>query len=303
MENLNLNKRTYRILQGIGEGETTEFSINNKKATVIDLGVGVKIDDGLSKEIGISVAEATMGSLGKVKIEGDRVNVEIPEHPVIATLCCQLAGWSVEIEGKKKLGSGPARILANKPREIIDRVGYHESSERSSLILETDILPNKKTCEKILEDTKSNELIIAAFRDDTIIGLINVLARIVEVGIFRLYNLGYDVNRIVSAKGNVPIPPFTREMMFTSNDAIIYQGTVSLKVNGWDSEITEKAVSKSSMVYGKSFKEIFQEAGGNFYRIDPEIFAPARLNVTDLRGGKEYSAGVLRRNKNPEHGP
>jgi methenyltetrahydromethanopterin cyclohydrolase len=296
MEDLNLNQKSYKILQGFRDYdgvETTEFSIGGKKATVIDLGVRVKIDDKLSKKIGISVAEATMGSLGKVGVVGDKLGVDISEYPAIATLGCQLAGWSIEVEGKKKLGSGPARIPAGKPSEIIDRVGYHESSEKSTLILETDTLPGKDTCKKILKDTKSRELIIAALRDDTTIGLINVLARIVEVGIFRLNNLGYDVNTIVSASGSVPVPKITPDVMFTSNDSIIYRGMVSLEVNGWDPEITERAVSRSSGVYGKSFKEIFEEAGGNFYKIDPEIFAPAGLNVTDLKDGRKYRAGGI----------
>lgn len=284
---LNLNLKTYEILQGIGVGESMEFDIDGRRATVLDLGVNVEVVD---ESVARSVAEASMGSLGQVGIEGDKLCVDIPAHPSVATLSCQLAGWSIEIGGKKKLGSGPARIPAKKPGALIDKVGYHESSEKSSLVLETNVLPDKGVCRKILDATGSNELIIAAFRDDSTVGLINVLARIVEVGLFRLHNLGFDVNRISSAGGEVAIPPLTRDIMFTSNDAIIYQGLVFLEVDGWVPDLTAKAVSKSSSVYGKSFKEIFSEAGGDFYKIDPDIFAPARLEVTDLRDGKEYSS-------------
>ncbi|MEA3255521.1 MAG: methenyltetrahydromethanopterin cyclohydrolase [Candidatus Altiarchaeota archaeon] len=291
MMDLGLNHRTYELLEGISVGESTEFSIGGGKATVLDLGVEAEVVD---ESVARCVAEASMGSLGQVEIEEGKLCVDIPAHPAIATLSCQLAGWSIRLGGGKKLGSGPARIPARKPGGLIDEVGYHESPEKSSLVLETDILPGEGVCEGILEATGSSELIIAAFRDDSVVGLINVLARVVEVGLFRLHNIGFDVNRISSARGEVAIPPITRDIMFTSNDAIIYQGRVSLKVDGWDSGLTPKAVSKSSSVYGKSFKEIFSAAGGDFYKVDADIFAPARLEVTDLMDGKEYSAGEVK---------
>ena len=83
--------------------------------------------------------------------------------------------------------------------------------------------------------------------------------------------------------------------MFATNDAIIYSGEVLFKVRGWNPELTPKMVSSSSSQYGKSFEEIFQEAGGDFYKIPPEIFAPAKVKIVDLENGKEYEAGEVRR--------
>ena len=233
-----------------------------------------------------------MGELGRVYIKDKRITVKIEKNPSVATLGCQLAGWAIDINGKNKLGSGPARILARKPGVVIDAIGYHESPENAAILIETDVLPNEAICRKLLEDTCAKKLIVACFSGNSMVGLINVMARVIEVAIYRLYNLGYDVNRIISASGTAPIPPMSKDIMFTANDALIYGGSVSLVVNEWDPKLTEMAISKASDAYGRSFKEIFLEAG-DFYKVDPGIFATAGLKVTDITNGMEYTAGEI----------
>ena len=294
---LELNKKTCRLLfktEKYAGVDSAEYLIDGKKATVLDFGVKAEIGKGTAEELGIIAAEASMGTLGKVKIEKGALQVNIPKNPAIATLACQLAGWGTEIEGKKKLGSGPARILARKPGKIIDAAGYFETSQEAALVLETDTLPDREACKTILEATKASDLVIAAFREDTLTGLINVLARIVEVGVFRLHNMGYDVKNISSATGYVPMIPLGPEAMFEANDAIIYRGKVALEVKGWPSHLAEEAVSRSSPSYGKAFREIYEEAGGDFYRIDARIFAPAALIAIDIKDGTRYCAGSIK---------
>jgi methenyltetrahydromethanopterin cyclohydrolase len=293
---LKLNQNTYSALEKLKKAKgvsSIEYVLGDKKAVVLDIGVRSQTKGKAPEKLGLSIADASMGLLGKTSIREGMLRVEISKHPVIATLGCQLAGWSVEIGGKKRLGSGPARILARKPGKIIDAAGYAESSGKAALILETNTLPGVDDCKKILEETGSEDLIIAAFNADSSTGLINVLARIVEVGLFRLHNIGYDTRKVVWAEGTVPIPPLGKDIMYTSNDAIIYRGTVSIEADGWDETLTEKTVSKSSPSYGKNFKEIFREAGGDFYKIDPCIFAPAQVKIKDLQNDKNYLAGSV----------
>jgi methenyltetrahydromethanopterin cyclohydrolase len=291
---LKLNQNTYLALEKVKTVKgvsCVEYDLEGRKATVLDIGVTDRIKGKSAEKLGLIVADASMGLLGKTRIDEGTLTVEISRDPVIATLGCQLAGWAIDIDGKKRLGSGPARILAKKPGKIIDATGYAESSEKAALIIETDKLPGAEECKRILDETKAKELIVAAFREDSTVGLINVLARIVEVGMFRLHNIGYDTKKVVWAKGSVSIPPLGKDIMYTSNDAIIYRGTVSLETEGWDADLTDKTVSKASLSYGKNFKEIFTEAGSDFYKIDPRIFAPAQIKVKDLLDGKSYSAG------------
>lgn len=281
-----LNTNAYKILEKIRDEENTRIlEFDAGKVILIDAGLEVEG----SRDIGIKVAEASMAGLGKININ-DKVHVEIKEMPAVATLSSQLAGWSIEIGGKHALGSGPARILAKKPDDVINKIGYSEASDKGVLVLETHLPPDRETCEGILKQTKADDLIIAVFKENSITGLINILARVVEVGIFRLFNLDYDVNGISYASGTVPMIKLSDKIMFEGNDAIIYNGSVELKVNGWDPKLTEKAVSGYSAVHGRSFEEIFLEAGGDFYEIAPDIFAPAQLKVTDLEDNRVYQS-------------
>lgn len=293
---LKLNSKASALLSkctDLSDVETHEYDINGRTVEVIDLGVATQLRGETAEKAGVYVAESALGCLGKVGKKRRSITVDIPRHPAIATLGCQLAGWAIDIRGKNKLGSGPARILARKPGKIIDKTGYSESSKEAALVLETDVLPDRETCRTILDETHAQKLTVAAFRDDTYVGLINVLARVVEVGIFRLNNLGYDTTKIASARGTVPMPDLDEDMMHASNDAIIYGGKVSLETNGWDPDLTEKAVSRYSQAYGKTFKDIYTEANCDFYKIDPGIFAPAEIDVTDRLNGKRYAAGKV----------
>jgi len=291
-----LNERAFEIAERIAEELGKEFinyKFNGRSVKILDLGVEddkILDSDGIYG-IGERVAEITMGSLGSVSVRDDEVYVEIGKYPAIATLSCQLAGWGIDIKGRIALGSGPARILARKPRSIIDRISYYEESDVGVLVLETENLPDNAVCGEILRNSGVSELVIVAFSGNSIIGLINIMARIVEVGILRLDRLGYNVNKILYASGNVPIPNQSNEIMFESNDMIIYKGEVFLRVEEWQAGLEKKAISRASRFYGRKFKDIFYEADGDFYKIDPEIFAPARLIVNDLSSGRTFESG------------
>lgn len=284
--NLELNRKTYdRLYQLRDLCKVVEY----ENLTVLDLGVTSKLSPGRAEKLAPVIAESSMGLLGKVKVNEDGIKVDIKEHPGIATLGCQLAGWSIPTKGGSALGSGPARIPAKKPRDIIEAIGYKETSEKTALILETDRLPEQETLEGLPKAAGSGRMIMAAFRGDSHIGLVNVLARVVEMALFRLNFLEYDVTRIESASGLVPMPD--EGDAFSANDAIIYQGSVTIGTRGWDEKLSAKAVSSASESYGQRFRTVYEAAGRDFYRIDPAVFAPAELKVTDTLTGRQHTFG------------
>jgi len=84
--------------------------------------------------------------------------------------------------------------------------------------------------------------------------------------------------------------------MGRANDALLYGSVVHLWADLPDEEAgraAEMAPSSSSPAYGKPFLAIYEEAGRDFYAIDPGIFAPAEVVVTSLRSGRSYRAGGL----------
>lgn len=285
---MSLNERAWRILEDVsGRVSRLEFG----DSVVLDFGVEEALSESAAKEVALRVSEACLGGLGRVSSDGKELTVSITEMPALACLGSQMSGWAVGVGGKTALGSGPARVLARKPRSVFGRIGYSEESEKAVLCLETEALPSKADCEKILEKTGASRLLVAAYRPDSAVGILNVLARVAEMGVFRLDFLGYDTLKIVQAKGVVPVPNLTGDVMSDANDAIIYGGYVELKVSEWDDNLTPECVSTSSRFYGKSFSEVFAESGGDFYKIDNSFFAPAEVTVCDESSGRVYRAG------------
>ncbi|HLE75182.1 MAG TPA: methenyltetrahydromethanopterin cyclohydrolase, partial [Candidatus Bathyarchaeia archaeon] len=102
------------------------------------------------------------------------------------------------------------------------------------------------------------------------------------------------------ALGYAPIPPLCREFevaMARTNDAILYGGTVYYTVDYDDEEelrkILEQAPSKAAKNYGKPFLQIFKEADRDFYKIDPNLFAPAVLIINNVKTGRVFKAGEI----------
>ncbi|MEM2937151.1 MAG: methenyltetrahydromethanopterin cyclohydrolase, partial [Candidatus Bathyarchaeia archaeon] len=57
--------------------------------------------------------------------------------------------------------------------------------------------------------------------------------------------------------------------------------------------IVKNAPSKASKDYGRPFFEIFKAAEYDFYKIDPNIFAPAVVILNNVKTGKVFKAGEI----------
>jgi methenyltetrahydromethanopterin cyclohydrolase len=289
---MTLNQSSCEILKNLDKGKNTlktTLQLPEGKVTIYDIGVKARLPEEEGMQAGATAAKASAGGLADIKIIKDTIEVRIPKNVALATLGCQMAGWAIQTQNGFMMASGPGRILAKKPKATYDKIGYDESSQTAALILETSSMPDAQTCQYILEKTKAKEAVLAAFPGDTAAGLINILARVVELAVYRLDYLGYDVNKILSAEGTVRIPK--NAGMCEANDAVIYHSKVKLGVTEWDDALTGKCISKSAACYGKKFREIYNEAGCDFYRIDEGIFAPASIMVKETTTGITYSAG------------
>ena len=273
-------------------------------ATVID--AGVKVPGGF--QAGKILTEICMGGCGKAQIDFKNYSdIDFPsitvstDKPAIAALGSQFAGWRIkEPDNSIAIGSGPARALALKPKEIYEDIGYTDSSDKAVLTLESNSLPSETLIEKV---TKACNVITENFRvvvapTASIAGLTQVAGRVVEVGIHRLRTLGLDPKTIRYACGYAPIPPLGADFeaaMARTNDAILYGGTVYCTVDYGDElalkKIVAQAPSNTSKDYGKPFLQIFREADRDFYKIDHNLFAPAVLAVNNAKTGNVFEAG------------
>ena len=270
---------------------------------------GIECPGGL--EAGRQIAEICLGGLGSVTLSGSgpvddwAVNLHVhTSDPVRACLGSQYAGWSLSHgEGKNgfhALGSGPARILANKEK-LYTELALHDHADCATLVLEVDAEPPLQLTQRIADDcgVATDRLTLILTPTRSLAGTTQVVARVLEVALHKAHELGFALDDVVDGAGAAPLPPpapdFLRAMGRT-NDAILFAGAVHLFVNGSDADAEDLAnalPSSASRDYGRPFAEVFKDYGYDFFKVDPMLFSPARVSVTALASGHTFRAGAL----------
>jgi methenyltetrahydromethanopterin cyclohydrolase len=261
---------------------------------------------------GLAVAEICMGGFGSVGLrsgagDGWPTWVDVnSSQPVLACLASQYAGWSLaaskeETGGKKffSLGSGPARALAAK-EALFAELGYRDQADRGVLVLEVDRTPPDVVINKILRDCglAADALTLVLTPTTSAAGMTQVVARVLEVALHKAHALGFALADIVDGSATAPLPapsPDGAVAMGRSNDAILYGGRVHLTVRGGDDaarELAQKLPSGNSPHHGRSFADIFKSFDYDFYKIDPQLFAPAEAWVSNVDSGNTWHAGA-----------
>jgi methenyltetrahydromethanopterin cyclohydrolase len=287
------------------DAERYEVAVSKTEsgATLIDAGIEAR--GGF--DAGKIITEICMGGCGKADVLLKQYDdLELPtifvhtDQPAIATLGSQFAGWQIKSQSFSALGSGPARALALKPKEIYEKIHYEDRASNGTIVLETSKKPPEELIKKLASECKiaANKLSVILTPTTSIAGSTQVSGRIVETGMHRLAKLGLDPMLIAHGCGYAPIMPVHPEFaeaMGRTNDAICYAGFTYYALSGSDDEtvkaIVRRASSGTSNYYGKPFKEILKEANDDFYGVDPNLFAPAVLVINNLETGTVFRAG------------
>ena len=130
-------------------------------------------------------------------------------------------------------------------------------------------------------------------------GNLQVVARSLETALHKLHELKFDLRQVVSGYGVAPLPPLAANELSAigrTNDAILYGGRVVLWVRAEDDQLAEvgpRVPSSSSPDHGAPFTEIFERAGRDFYKIDPMLFSPAELVLSNLSSGRSHCFGKV----------
>jgi len=305
---LSVNRTAWSLAKKLCD-QAEEFGVVVKEtrsgATLIDAGIETK--GGLLA--GRIITEICLGGYGKAKIFYKQYNnLQLPsifiytDHPAIATLGSQFAGWQIKIDKYTAIASGPARALTLKPRELYERIQYSDTSDVAVLVFETAKEPPEEVIRQISDEckVKPDHLSVILVPTSTIAGSTQISGRIVETGMHKLMELGLDPKLITHACGYAPIAPVHpkfAQAMGRTNDAIMYAGVAYYTASYYDDEelrkLVEKAPSSASKSYGKPFIEIFKEASYDFYKIDPGLFAPAVLVVNNAKTGSTFKAGKI----------
>jgi methenyltetrahydromethanopterin cyclohydrolase len=305
---ISVNKHAMQIVKEvIARKDELQVKVEKrpKGATIIDAGVAARG----GYQAGLMAVRLCMAGLCEVSLSsrtyGDfdlpTVNVAT-DQPTISTLAAQFAGWDIKMGEYFGMGSGPARALALKPKDIYTEIEYKDKADTAIIVLESDKLPPDDAISYIASECGVKPSKVYAFVTPTnsLAGGVQVSGRIVEIGIYKLRRLGLDPKKIIYGFGSAPIPtvhPKSVRAMGRTNDALYYGGETYYTVDFEDDEklkeIVIEAPSSTANEYGKPFYEIFKAAGFDFYKIDPNLFAPGVVSVNNIKTGQTFRSGQL----------
>jgi methenyltetrahydromethanopterin cyclohydrolase len=266
-------------------------------ATIVDAGV----EAAGGTEAGVYYSKACLGAPCNISLSMDRrlmVHVFV-DNPAIACMASQFAGWAIKVGDYFAMGSGPARALARVEEKLFESLGYRDEFDKAVLALETRKLPDKTVADFIAVkcgvDPKNLYLLVAPTA--SVVGSIQISARVVETGMHKLHELGFDLKRVISGCGSAPVAPVAKsdlEAMGKTNDCILYGGRTQYFVDAEDSELErliEEVPSCASKDYGSTFLELFEKYNRDFYKMDPKLFSPAEVTINNVRTGSIFHAG------------
>lgn len=273
-------------------------------ARVLDAGVHAAGGFGAGRLLAL----LCMGGLGHVEFVpltvGDEPlsGVQVwTDHPAVACMASQYAGWAIEPEGFFAMGSGPLRARARVETELFAKLGYTEGAAHGVLVLEGRTLPGDSVADWVARKCglSPEALVFAVAPTASPAGGVQIAARIIETGLHKMEALGFDVTRVQSAIGTAPIPPVAKNdtrAIGRTNDCILYGGRARYLVRAPDetlADLAERLPSSASRDYGTPFSEIFKRYDHDFYKIDPMLFSPAEVWLTSLSTGRTFHAGRL----------
>jgi len=299
-----LNDLAWEELQKILEKpESLGVSVDTMGCGSLVVDCGVKTAGGM--EAGLAMAKVGMAGLGSSQLVMGTLDgipwpyVEVrTDRPLEATLLCQAANWPVDLPGLRGMGSGPACLL-NKTLEVGKMAPGGEISAHAVLILEARALPNLAACGQLAETcgVTPDHLAVMVAPTSSLAGSVQIEARSVETTLHKLHQMKFDVAHVVSGLGRCPVAMPTGDdlaAMGKTNDAVLFGCQVWLAM----CEVTDDELagvvahipSSTSPNYGETFLQTLKNAGG-FYNIDPGLFAPAEVTVTNLSTGKVFHSG------------
>ena len=293
----------------VADAQALQLDVSTLSNGTRIIDAGINCTGGL--EAGRLIGEICMGGLGTATLGTNSgfnnwpwsVNVHA-KTPVLSCLGSQYAGWSLSHKSEDSkffaLGSGPGRALAGK-EEVLKEFGYKDSAESTCIVLEVDKFPPIEVAEKVAKDCgiSADKLTFILTPTSSLAGVMQIAIRVLEVAMHKAHTLHFPMDKIIDGFGVTPVAPPGGDFMTgmgRTNDAILYGGLVHLFVQSTDDEakdLADKMPSNTSSDYGRPFAETFKSYEYDFFKIDPMLFSPAKVIVTNTNTGSSFTAGEL----------
>jgi methenyltetrahydromethanopterin cyclohydrolase len=237
-------------------------------------------------EAGKVFAEASMGFLGSVEhgLKGNELIVRTTTiRPVLATMGCQLAGWTV---GDTMI-SGSVRMLARKPSSIYEKINFGLVPKLHRVACVEGSAPQEAVI-KELQDNKIDYADILWTREDSMAQYVNIPARAIETAIFRLFFMT-DLNkfRIRRAISTVTTAIDLKNPAAELNDAIRFNGFVMLSGDFGGFKGFEDIVTNNTKFAADKFGDVMK-SHGSVADCPLGLFSIAKLTVVDAGKTRVY---------------
>lgn len=288
-------------------------------AEIHDCGGSRVIDCGVSamgsNSLGMLLARVALGGRGRVGLSDTAGGTPLEQvwpqcpwpvvtvasaDPVAACLASQYAGWKVDDDGYFAMASGPLRAAIGG-EDLYETIGCREQATVAVGLLEAGQLPPEQVCRHLADraGVTPDGLILLVAATASPAGTLQVVARSLETALHQLHERRFDLSRIIAGRAAAPLPPVAADDLAAigrTNDAILYGGFVQLEISGDDASldlIGPQIVSSHSPAHGQPFRDLFKQANGDFYALDPGLFAPAVVEFINHDTGRRKRFGRI----------
>ena len=307
MSALHLNERAWQLADGMVERASQlriASSLLPSGTRLLD--AGIEAAGGLGA--GLALVQLCTSGLADVSLTWLRIGSDSypgvriwTDHPALACMASQYAGWSVQVGKYFAMASGPLRAHARVETELFTKLGYAEQATRGVLVLEGRTPPTHEVANNDATRAKLDprQITMAIAPTASLAGGVQVVARILETALHKMESLGFDVRRVVSGLGVAPLPPVAKDDLHAigrTNDCVLYGGQAHFTVRAEDDELSQlasKLPASASHDYGTPFYDIFKRYGGDFYKIDKMLFSPGEVWLTSDTSGRTFHGGKL----------
>jgi methenyltetrahydromethanopterin cyclohydrolase len=302
---LTLNERAQRLADHMAANAAAlRLGVQTTPGGARLIDCGVNVPGGL--QAGLALARVCLAGQAEVTlVPGDVDGVPVPQvqvttdHPVLACMASQYAGWQVQVGKFFAMGSGPMRAAYGK-EDLYDQIPGREQPPVAVGVLETRRLPDDAVVDFLGErlNLAANKITLLAAPSFSLAGSLQVVARSLETALHKLHELKFDLGSVISGFGTAPLPPVATNELHAigrTNDAILYGGRVIIWVRADDEELAAlgpKVPSSASPDHGAPFAEIFARYEHDFYKVDPMLFSPAQVVFHNLQSGRSHIFGA-----------
>ena len=176
---------------------------------------------------------------------------------------------------------------------------YREHYEKTALAVQTAELPGedlvKDICDKC--SVSPENVYILAAKTGSLVGGIQIAARMAEVSLWGLGFFGFPLEKVLSFSGSGAVPPVCSDeliVMDRVNSSTLYGSLARYVVDCEDAEIEAvlpRLTCDGTKHFGRRFADLYEEAERDIFKMDLDVHKVSIIEITNLRSGKTFKAG------------